>query len=56
MKIGGATFSKKHANFLINQKKSTATDIRRLADKARESVKEKYGLELEEEIEYIGKW
>lgn len=56
MKIGGATFSKKHANFLINQKNAKAVDIRRLADKARETVKEKYGLELEEEIEYIGKW
>lgn len=56
MKIGGATFSKKHANFLINQKNASAGDIRRLADKVREAVKEKYGFELEEEIEYIGKW
>lgn len=56
MKIGGASFSKKHANFLINQKKATAEDIRRLADKARESVRQKFNLDLEEEIEYIGKW
>ena len=56
MRIGGATFSKKHANFLINQKKANADDIRRLADKARAAVKEKFDLELEEEVEYIGKW
>ena len=56
MRIGGAAFSKKHANFLINRKNATADNIRHLADKARESVREKYGLELEEEIEYIGKW
>ena len=56
MRIGGATFSNKHANFLINQKKASADDIRRLADKARDAVKEKFDLELEEEIEYVGKW
>lgn len=56
MKVGAASFSKKHANFLINQKNASADDVRRLADKAREVVKEKFGLELEEEVEYIGKW
>jgi len=56
MRVGGAAFSKKHANFLINRKNAKATDIRLLADKAREAVKEKYNLDLEEEIEYIGKW
>lgn len=56
MRVGGATFSKKHANFLINQKKASADDIRHLADKAREAVKSKFDLDLEEEIEYIGKW
>lgn len=56
MRVGGAAFSKKHANFLINRKNAKAADIRLLADKAREVVKEKYNLDLEEEIEYIGKW
>ncbi len=56
LKVGGAMISKKHANFIVNQKNATASDIRHLADKAREMVKEKFGLELEEEIEYVGKW
>lgn len=56
MRVGGAAFSKKHANFLINQKKANAVDVRKLADKAREAVREKFDLELEEEVEYIGKW
>ena len=56
MKVGGAAFSKKHANFMINQKKAKADDIRHLADKARDAVKQKFDLELEEEVEYIGKW
>jgi len=56
MRIGGAAFSKKHANFLINHKRACASDVRKLADKARELVRKKYDLELEEEVEYIGKW
>lgn len=56
IRIGGAAFSKKHANFLINRKNATASDIRRLADKAKSLVKEKFGKALEEEVEYIGKW
>lgn len=56
IRIGGAAFSRKHANFLINRKNASASDIRRLADKAKGMVREKFNIELEEEIEYIGKW
>jgi len=56
LKVGGAAFSKKHANFLVNSKNATALDIRMLADKAKKAVKEKFGKDLEEEIEYIGRW
>lgn len=56
MKVGGAAFSKKHANFLINKKNTTAGDIRRLAEKAKSLVEDKFNVDLEEEIEYIGKW
>lgn len=54
--IGGASFSKKHANFLINKKNATAGDVRELAEKAKELVNEKFNIPLEEEIEYIGRW
>ncbi len=53
---GGAAFSKKHANFLINRKNATASDVHDLAEKAKKIVKEKFDCDLEEEIEYIGKW
>lgn len=56
LKEGGAQVSKKHANFIINRDKATARDIRALADKMRELVKKEYSQELEEEVEYIGKW
>jgi UDP-N-acetylmuramate dehydrogenase len=53
---GGAAFSQKHANFLINKKKATAANIRTLADRAKEAVNERFGVNLKEEIEYMGKW
>jgi UDP-N-acetylmuramate dehydrogenase len=56
LKVGGAAFSKKHANFLINKKNATAQEIYDLAVKAKQVVKEKFDLDLNEEIEYIGKW
>lgn len=56
MRVGGAAFSQKHANFLINRKNATATDVASLAKKAKTLVKEKYNIELAEEVEYIGKW
>lgn len=56
LKIGGAAFSKMHANYLVNKKNATAGDIRRLAEKAKDLVKERFNIDLEEEVEYIGKW
>ncbi len=56
MQVGGAAFSKKHANFLINQKNATANDVKNLADRARAAVKDKFEIELREEVEYIGRW
>jgi len=56
LREGGAQVSKKHANFIINRDKATARDIRSLADAMRDLVKKEYNQELEEEVEYIGKW
>ena len=54
IKFGGAAFSKKHANFLINKKNATANDIKSLAEKAKSLVKDKFNKNLEEEIENGG--
>ena len=56
LKMGGASFSKKHANFLINKKNASARDVRLLAEKAKDLVKNKFNKTLEEEVEYIGTW
>ena len=47
---------KKHANFLLNVSGATATELRSLAEYAKREVKAKFGVELEEEVMYIGDW
>lgn len=54
--IGGAKFSPRHANFIINVGGSTATAIRDLAELAKSTVESRFGIELEEEVLYLGDW
>lgn len=54
--IGGATVSSKHANFIINQGNATATDIFNLIKYVKEKVKDAYGLELKEEVVFVGEF
>ena len=51
LKIGGATVSEKHANFIIAEKGCTSRDVMRLIDAIKERVKEHFDTELELEIE-----
>jgi UDP-N-acetylmuramate dehydrogenase len=55
-RIGGAVVSEKHANFIVNDQKGTAADVRRLADHVRAVVAERHGVELAFEIEFLGDW
>jgi len=52
---GGAMFSDKHANFLINTGEATAADLEGLGEAVRADVKAKFGVELEWEIKRIGR-
>lgn len=56
MRIGNAEVSPLHGNFFINHGDTRAADIRALIDKVRQIVKEKQGVELELEIEFVGDW
>lgn len=56
LKIGKAAVSKKHANFLINKGNARAEDIRRLAEQLKIRVRDEYKINLQEEIEYVGRW
>jgi UDP-N-acetylmuramate dehydrogenase len=50
---GEAKVSEKHANILINGGSATARDVRRLAQRLKSKVKEKFDIKLEEEVVYI---
>lgn len=56
MRVGGAVVSSKHANFIVNDQRGSAADIRRLADRVRAIVVERHGVTLEFEIEFMGDW
>jgi UDP-N-acetylmuramate dehydrogenase len=55
-RIGNAEISPLHGNFFINHGKTNAEDIRALIELARKSVMDKFGIELELEIELVGEW
>ena len=55
-RIGGAAVSEKHANFIVNDQRGTAADVRRLAEHVRTVVAERAGVTLEPEIEFVGDW
>ena len=54
--VGGATVSPKHANFVVNDRKGTAADVRRLVDEVRATIKETAGIDLVPEIVFLGDW
>ena len=54
MKIGGAMVSDKHGNFIINTGKATADDVVQLISLVKTRVRNEFGINLEEEIQYVG--
>lgn len=52
--IGGARVSPTHGNFIVNDGTATARDIRQLIERCRTAVKDRFGVELREEIVYLG--
>jgi UDP-N-acetylmuramate dehydrogenase len=55
-RIGGASVSEKHANFIVNDRTGSAADVRRLAEEVRAAVAHERGIELRFEIEFCGDW
>ena len=55
MKIGGASVSLIHSNFIINDGSATAHDIEKLGKSIVNKVKDKFGINLEWEIKILGK-
>jgi UDP-N-acetylmuramate dehydrogenase len=51
---GGAQVSPMHANYFVNTGNATAEDVRALIVRARESVRERFGVTLQTEVKIIG--
>lgn len=55
-RVGDAEISTMHGNFFVNHGQAKASDVKALIDLAQHRVKETFGIELELEIELLGKW
>ncbi|MFC1532716.1 UDP-N-acetylmuramate dehydrogenase [Thermodesulfobacteriota bacterium] len=53
-RIGGASISRKHANFIVNRGNAKAEDILALMNLVRKKVMEETGIDLEPEIRVVG--
>jgi UDP-N-acetylmuramate dehydrogenase len=51
---GAARVSPTHGNFIVNEGSASADDIRRLIERCREQVCTQFGVELRDEIVYLG--
>jgi UDP-N-acetylenolpyruvoylglucosamine reductase len=52
--VGGARFSEKHANFVENKGDATTADVLALMGEGRRRVRERFGVELEPEVQFLG--
>jgi UDP-N-acetylenolpyruvoylglucosamine reductase len=52
--VGGARFSEKHANFVENTGAATTADVIALMAEGRRKVLERFGVELEPEVQLLG--
>jgi len=55
-RVGGAVVSERHANFIVNDQRGIAADVRRLADLVRDEVERQTGIRLVPEVEFAGDW
>lgn len=56
VRCGGARVSPVHANFIVNEGRATAADIRALAERCKRAVHDTLGVTLREEIVYLGEF
>jgi UDP-N-acetylmuramate dehydrogenase len=56
-RVGTARVSELHANFIVTDRGAgRASDVRALGDHVRATVRERFGIELAYEIEFVGSW
>jgi UDP-N-acetylmuramate dehydrogenase len=56
MREGSAVISELHGNFIINEGGATAADVARLIERARAEVRRRFNIDLEPEVEMVGRW
>jgi len=55
-RVGGARFSDRHANFIVNDGRARAADVQALMAIAQRAVWERSGVWLEPEVRLVGSW
>jgi len=53
---GAAVISELHGNFIVNEGGATAVQVARLVERARAEVKRRFNVDLEPEVELVGRW
>ena len=53
---GAAMVSTLHGNFIVNEGGATAADVMRLIERVMVEVKRRFGIQLEPEVEVVGRW
>jgi len=53
---GAAVVSSLHGNFIVNEGGATAVEVRRLIERVMAEVKRRFGIQLEPEVEMVGRW
>jgi UDP-N-acetylmuramate dehydrogenase len=53
---GAAVVSTLHGNFIVNEGAATASEVRRLIERIQAEVRRRFNIELETEVEMVGRW
>jgi UDP-N-acetylmuramate dehydrogenase len=53
---GAAVISTLHGNFIVNEGGATASDVLRLIERVVAEVKRRFGVQIEPEVEMVGRW
>jgi UDP-N-acetylmuramate dehydrogenase len=54
--IGGAQIAPLHANFILNVQEAGASDVVALIELAQDRVRKRFGVQLEPEVQFVGRW
>jgi UDP-N-acetylmuramate dehydrogenase len=53
-RIGGASVSTKHANFIINEGEARAADLEALIGEVQQTIEQRFGIRLNTEVRIVG--